>query len=355
MHCMPISIDDILAAADEHHASDVFLQEDEVPRMKITETICIYGEEPVSLAQMSALWAACGASATSDQDRDSGLISHSGTRFRVNLHRTMGRLGAVLRRIRTEVPGLETLGVNEALLTRWASRSNGILMVAGPTGMGKTTTLCSLLQWMNQCVARHIVTIEDPIEYVFTNDKCMFTQREVGRDTSSFAKGLLSAIRQAPDVIFVGEIRDYDTALTALQASETGNLVLASLHSERVTDAFERFVNLFPPDELGLGLHLLSHQLIGIFCQKLLPRVDGGVTLVAEHLENGGAIREWIAKREVEKIDNYLQRGSDPNAMLFLRSIIAAYENGLIDEPTAIMAAGDETQFRRSARGINTD
>ncbi len=351
---MSISIDHILDAADEHNASDVFLQENETPRLKINEQLCLLGEQPVTLGQLTALWQACGADPSGDRDRDSGLISHSGTRFRVNLHKSIGRLGAVLRRIRTKIPPLETLGAPVELLTKWVSKPYGIILVTGPTGTGKSTTLAALLQWLNQNLARHVVTIEDPIEYIFHNEQCLFTQREVGRDTDTFGRGLRGAMRQAPDVIFVGEIRDFDTALTALQASETGHLVLASLHSERVSDTMERFLNLFPPDQINLGLHLLAHQLIGICCQKLVPKVDGNLMLLCEHIENGGAVRDWIARRDVDKIQEYLYRGSDPNAVNFLRSIIRAYEEGLIDEQTAILATGNETEFRRAARGVST-
>lgn len=351
---MPNSIDEILDAADAHNASDVFLQEGEVPRLKIEERIHVYGETPVTLAHLTALWQACGGDPLNDRDRDSGLVSRSHTRFRVNMHRSMGRLGAVLRRIRTHIPDLATLGAPDWLLTKWAAKPYGIILVTGPTGTGKSTTLAALLKWMNQTMARHIVTIEDPIEYMFSNEMCLFTQREVGRDTDTFGRGLRGAMRQAPDVIFVGEIRDFDTALTALQASETGHLVLASLHSEKVSDTMERFLNLFPPDQINLGLHLLSHQLIGICCQKLVQRVDGGLKLLVEHIENGGAVRDWIARRDVDKIQEYLMRGTDPNSTNFLRSIITAYEAGIIDEPTAIMATGNETEFRRAARGITT-
>ncbi|MDB6139300.1 MAG: hypothetical protein JWO94_2372 [Verrucomicrobiaceae bacterium] len=351
---MPITIDDILDAADEHNASDIFLQEDEVPRLKISEQIHVYGEERMTLANLTALWQTCGADPLNDRDRDSGLVSHRHTRFRVNMHKSIGRLGAVLRRIRTSIPDLATLGAPDWLLTKWATKPYGIILVTGPTGTGKSTTLAALLQWMNATLARHVVTIEDPVEYMFTNDRCLFTQREVGRDTDTFGRGLRGAMRQAPDVIFVGEIRDFDTALTALQASETGHLVLASLHSEKVSDTMERFLNLFPPDQINLGLHLLSHQLIGICCQKLVQRVDGGLKLLVEHIENGGAVRDWIARRDVDKIQDYLMRGTDPNSTNFLRSIIAAYEAGIIDEPTAILATGNETEFRRAARGITT-
>jgi twitching motility protein PilT len=161
-------------------------------------------------------------------------------------------------------------------------------------------------------------------------------------------------MRQAPDVIFVGEIRDHDTALTALQASETGHLVLASLHSERVSDTMERFLNLFPSDQVNLGLHLLAHQLIGVLCQKLVPRTDGKLMLLTEYLENGGAVRDWIARRDVDHIHEYMQRGSDPNSQTFLNAILNAYKSGLIDEATAIVATGNETEFRRASRGITS-
>lgn len=350
---MSQNIDSILEAAEQHQASDVFLQEDELPRLKINEQILVLGEQPLSLAHMTALWQACGADAQGDMDRDSGLISHSHTRYRVNLHRTMGRLGAVLRRIKTTVPALSTLGVPEWLLTRWAQRSFGLILITGPTGTGKSTTIAALLQWMNENLARHIVTIEDPVEYVFHNKNSHFTQREVGRDTTSFASGLRGAMRQAPDAIFVGEIRDSDTAMIALQASETGHLVMATLHSERVADTMERFLNLFPKERVGVGTHMLAHQLIGVQCQKLVQRVDGGLHLLVEHIENGGAMRDWIKARDVGHMEDYLRRGADPNAVSFLKTVVDAWQQGIISEETAIESLGSETDFRRASRGIH--
>ena len=350
-----MTIDEILAAADEHKASDVFLQEEEVPRLKINERLMLYGEERLTAAEMQGLWKSCGADPAILRDQDSGLVSAAKTRFRVNLHKSMGRLGAVLRRVRTNIPSLENLGVPVKLLTKWAMRPHGIILVTGATGTGKSTTLCALLQWMNEHTARHIVTIEDPVEFIFENEGSLFTQREVGRDTDSFARGLRSAIRQAPDVIYVGEIRDYETALIALQASETGHLVLASMHSQRVCDTVERFLNLFPPDHVNLGLHLLSHQLIGLLCQQLVPRLDGPLALLVEHIENVGAVREWIARRDMAHLQHYLDRGGDPTATSFLRAIIRAFEGGLISEDIALGAAGtSETEFRRAARGVSS-
>lgn len=349
---MSLTIDSILDAAEQHQASDVFLQENELPRLKINEQIMLLGDEPMSLAQMTGLWQVCGADVHSEMDRDSGLISPNHVRFRVNLHRSMGRLAAVLRRIKTQIPDLGTLGVPEELLARWAQRSFGLVLITGPTGTGKSTTIASMLQWMNQNLVRHIVTIEDPVEYIFTSDQCHFTQREVRRDTDSFASGLRSAMRQAPDVIFVGEIRDRETANIALQASETGHLVLATMHSERVADTMERYINLLDGQNSALGTSLFSQQLAGILCQKLVPNVNGGLSLLVEHAENAGAMRDWITRRETQNIDLYLTRTSDPTAMSFLRSTVNALKDKLITEEVALSTVNNESELRRAIRGV---
>ena len=349
-----MTVDQILQSAESHQASDVFLQEGELPRLKVDDQLLLLGEDPMDMNTMAGLWQVCGGDVMKDLDRDSGMISASGVRYRVNLHKVMGRLGAVMRRIRTDIPELGELGLPEPMLERWAARHHGMVLITGPTGSGKSTTLAAMLGWINEHLSRHIVTIEDPVEYLFTPKRSLFTQREIGRDTESFGRGLRSAVRQAPDVIFVGEIRDYETALTALQACETGHLVLATMHSERVPETMMRFVNLFPAENLSVGLHLLSSQLIGILCQKLVPKTTPGVQLLVEHLENAGAIRNWIARQEHDEIREHLARGGDPNAVPFMKSIIAAHKAALIDEATAIDAAGSESDFRRSLRGISS-
>jgi pilus retraction protein PilT len=351
---MQQNIDSILDAAEQREASDVFLQENEVPRLKINEQISVFGNQPMSLAEITAFWQACGGNTDGDgdMDRDSGFVSRTHTRYRVSLHRTMGRLGAVLRRIKTSVPSLKALGAPEWLLTRWGAREHGLILLTGPTGSGKSTTIASLLQWMNENLVRHIVTIEDPVEYQFTNDRSYFTQRQVGRDTGTFASGLRSALRQAPDVIFVGEIRDYETALTALQASETGHLVLSTMHSEKVADTMERYLNLFPTEDAKHGTNLLANQLSGVLCQKLVPSADGGLHLLVEHVENAGAMRDWIARRELQNIDQYIGRGSDPAAVSFLQSTVDALKAKVITEQTAMASVSNESELRRAIRGI---
>jgi len=304
-------IDSILDIAEQREASDVFLQENEVPRLKINEQISVLGEEPLSLADITAFWQVCGANAQGDGDidRDTGFVSRTHTRYRVSLHRTMGRLGAVLRRIKTKVPGLKTLGAPEWLLSRWGAREHGLILLTGPTGSGKSTTIASLLQWMNDNVVRHIVTIEDPVEYQFTNNRCYFTQRQVGRDTRTFAAGLRSALRQAPDVIFVGEDAKH-------------------------------------------GTNLLANQLSGVLCQKLVQSADGGLHLLVEHVENAGAMRDWIARRELQNINQYIARGSDPAAVSFLQSTLKALQAKVITEATALASVSNESELRRAMRGI---
>src|SRR5262245_18607707 len=348
------NIDSILDAAEQQEASDVFLQESEIPRLKVNEQISVFGEEPLSVAEITAFWQACGGNPNGDgdMDRDTGFVSRTHTRYRVSLHRTMGRLGAVLRRIKTKVPTLKTLGAPDWLLNRWGARQHGLILVTGPTGSGKSTTIASLLQWMNENLVRHIVTIEEPVEYQFTANHCYITQRQVGRDTRTFAAGLRAALCQAPDVIFVGEIRDYETALTALQASETGHLVVSTMHSEKVADTMERYLNLFPAEDAKHGTNLLANQLSGVLCQKLVPSADGGLHLLVEHVENAGAMRDWIARRELQNIDQYISRESDPAAVSFLQSTIKALKGKIITEATAMASVSNESELRRAMRGI---
>lgn len=351
---MSVSIDDILEAAVVHEASDIYIQENEIPRLKIHDSVVPLGDEALSLQQVAGLWQACGANVLSDNEKDTSITSVAHVRFRINLHKTMGRLGAVLRRIQTEIPDMEALGLPSELLKRWVGRSFGFILVTGPTGMGKTTTIASMLEWLNQYLPRHVVSIEDPAEFIFQNKVGHFTQREVGKDTPSFAQGLRASLRQAPDVIFVGEIRDPETALTALQAAETGHLVFSTLHSESVPETLERFLNIFPSHQANIATYLLSRQLIGIMCQKLVPKIEGGLHLIYEHMENGGALRDWIHRREVDQITDYLKRAIDPNAVSFMKSTLDAYQKNLITESTAIEALGNEMEFRRAIRGISS-
>ena len=350
---MAVTIEQLIASAEQHEASDLFITEGCVGRAKIGGRIMVLGDDRVEKDDMASFWRECGADPDIDWDKDAAYESGDGIRFRVNLHRTMGRLSAVLRQIRTQVPNMESLGLPESLLVDWMSRPSGFVLVTGATGCGKSTTLASCLEWVNCNMARHIVTIEDPAEFLFENKQSFFTQREVHTDTDSYAKGLRSALRQAPHIIFVGEIRDAETATIALQAAETGHLVLATLHSSHVTDTLERLTNLFPAAERDAALLLLSGQLIGILSQQLLPGADGtSLTLVCEHLQNSGATRDWIREVRLPEIGEFLPRRDDPANRNFLRSLVEAVQEGRITHETGEASAWNAHEFNRALRGV---
>ena len=346
-------IEALIKAAFENKASDIFISEGSVARMKVNGQLMIAGDGPVEKDDIVSFWKRCGADPEYDGDRDSSYVAHNGVRFRVNLHRHLGKLGAVLRQINTEIPDLETLGLPVDLLTRWVMAPAGIILITGPTGSGKSTTLASSLEWLNQNSAKHIVTIEDPIEYLFESKQSLFTQRKVHTDTDSFARGLRSSLRQAPDVILLGEIRDPETAQIALQAAETGHLVLATLHSANVSETVERLTNLFPSEERESQLQLLSNMLIGICCQILLPAASEGLFLLTEHVENTGVVRNYIRESRIPEIVDFIGRGDNPNNKLFMHALVEAAQNGNLTPEIAAAASGNESDFDRAMRGIS--
>ena len=346
------AVKSLIQSAQEHKASDLFLSEDAIPRAKIGGQIMMLGEERLSHEDLAGFWSYCGADPQYDGDRDTGYVSDEKVRFRVNLHRHTGQLGAVMRQINTEIPPMESLGLPAELLAGWAQVEAGLVLMTGATGSGKSTTLAAMLEWMNQNMARHIVTIEDPIEYLFESKNSLFTQREVHTDTDSFARGLRSSLRQAPDVILLGEIRDAETATIALQAAETGHLVLSTLHSSDVAETVERLVNLFPPEERESQLMLLSNQLIGILCQKLLPGTDEKLHLAVEHLECAGAVRTYVREARVPEIIDFMKRGDNPHNVMFLDSLVAAAKEGVISTETAQAACVNPNDFNRAMRGV---
>ena len=258
-----------------------------------------------------------------------------------------------MRPIKTQIPSLEELGLPVDLLISWLQHSSGLVLVTGPTGSGKSTTLASCLNWLNHHEARHIVTIEDPIEYLFEPVLGIFTQREVGIDTTSFAEGLRRSLRQSPDVILLGEIRDSASAITALQAAETGHLVLATLHSSNVLDSLERLARLFEVRERDGVLQVLSQQLVGILCQRLVVGEPEGRAVVVEHFENHAVTRKWILEGKFRELADLVGRGDNPANAPFLKSLVALVRAGRISEATALQCAANPHELQRELRGIS--
>ena len=352
---MPVSyIAELAATALRNGASDLFLAEDAPARFKVGGLMQESIHRSVTREDIADFWKQCGGDPAKDTDLDAAWKMPDGPRFRVNLHRHLGRLGAVLRQIRTQIPTMETLGLPEEILTNWLGRRSGLILVTGPTGCGKSTTIACCLEHLNSTVARHIVTIEDPVEFVFTDRTSFFTQREVGLDTPTFEAGLRRAMRQAPDVIFVGEIRDAASAMIALQAAETGHLVFSTLHSPNITETIDRLVHLVPPHERDGMLSLLSNQTIGVLSQRLLPSTEAGkYSLVCESLEIEAAARDWMRSMDLPALADFIRRGGNPNNNSYQQALVEAVQQGRVTAEVAIATAPNAAEFSRALRGIS--
>jgi twitching motility protein PilT len=344
-------IDELCRLATKHGASDLFLRVGRVPQFRAENQLMTAGDTPLAPEVIDAFWAQCGAPPDA-LDYDASHVDSAGSRFRVNFYRSLLERGAVLRPIKTVVPGLAELGLPVELMTSWMMRRSGLLLVCGPAGAGKSTTLASCLDWLNRSHARHVVTIEDPIEYLFRPDLCLFTQREVGIDTPSFAEGLRRSLRQSPDVILLGEIRDGPSAVTALQAAETGHLVLATVHSSTVFDALERLGRLFDADERDGVFFVLSQQLVGILCQRLVGAPDEPRVLAVEHFENQAVTRKWILEGKFRELADFIARGDNPSNVTLMQSLVALVKSGRLSEAAAAQVTPNPQELQRQLRGI---
>jgi len=257
-------------------------------------------------------------------------------RFRVNVMRQRQQPALVLRRIISVIPSFDELRLPK-ILENMSLRKRGLILVTGMTGSGKSTTLASMINYRNKNEQGHIITIEDPIEYFHEHAKSVVSQREIGVDTESYSLALKNALRQRPDVILVGEIRDREVMEQALIAAETGHLCLATLHTTNAYQSIERIVNMFPEDYQNQVRLNLSMNLQAIISQRLVPSIKGGMTLVIEVMLNQGLVRELIHKGEIGKIKDVMEQ----NAQLctFDQSLERAYRDGLISAETALSFA----------------
>jgi pilus retraction protein PilT len=349
---MENALPQLIRDAFEDGATDVFLMEGEPPRIRREGEVVMLHPGPVPHQALLDFWGECGADPADTRETDVSWQVPTGGRVRVNLYHSLGRLAAVLRPIHSDIPDLVALGMPAGLLESWMGRRCGLVLVTGPTGSGKSTTVASCLDWINHHQRRHIVTLEDPIEYLFENDLSHFSQREIRQDSGSFAIALRSALRQSPDVLFLGEIRDPETALTALQAAETGHLVLSTLHSASVTETLERFSHLIGGASSG-AMQLLSTQLIGVISQQLLPRIGGGLIAALEYFQNEAATRRWIVEGRLAELRDHLAKTTSSTNCSFLEYLVACVQQGMVDAETARSACARPQDFDRAMRGIS--
>jgi twitching motility protein PilT len=271
------------------------------------------------------------------------------SRFRVNVYLQRGSCGAAFRAIPHHIKSLDELGVPESV-ARFAQLHRGLVLVTGPTGSGKTTTLASLLDLANRTRSSHIVTIEDPIEFLHPHKRCLVNQREVGADTNSFATALKHALRQDPDIILVGELRDLETTSTALTAAETGHLVLATLHTQSAAQTIDRVIDIFPPHQQQQIRAQLSTAIQGVVTQALCPRADGtGRTIVTEIMTATPAIRNLIREGKNHQIPSFMQSGGSDGMLSFDQHLAQRVRHQLITYEKALDLCHSAEEFKRLA------
>jgi twitching motility protein PilU len=287
---------------------------------------------------------------TEDSDSDFAYAVHGLARFRVNLFRDHHGTGAVFRQIPSAILSLDQLGF-PPVLKELCEIPKGLVLVTGPTGCGKSTTLAAMVDHINKTRKLHIVTLEDPIEFVHPHRGCVVTQREVGVDTATFASGLKSALRQAPDVILIGEMRDLETVEAALHFSETGHLVLGTLHANNANQAVERVMNFFEANLHAQIYQQLALNLRGVVSQRLVPRADGGGRVAAiEVMLNSPRVADLVARGEIAELKTAIENNAQDGSQTFDQALYALYRRGDITLDEALRQADSANNLRVKVR-----
>jgi twitching motility protein PilT len=352
----PKIFDQLLAAGMKNHASDIHFKSGSPPlfrvngEMREVKAPKLRPEDTVDIVGHLISGHGLKTPVLELHDYDSSYMLEGVGRFRVNIFRQMGSLAIILRLIPMEVPTFESLGL-PPVMEKIASEERGLVLVTGVTGSGKTSSLAAIINFINGGRRRHILTIEDPIEFVHHDLKCSVSQREIGTDTSTFAEALRRALRQDPDVILVGEMRDYETIDIALKAAETGHLVFSTVHTTDAPKTINRLVGVFPSDEQDLVRLRLAEALKAIMSQRLLPRQDGkGRCLAVEICVNTLSIQECIKDAaKTSEMKEYIEKGYDQYGMQsFDQALTRLYKTGVVSLEVAKSAATNPADFERA-------
>ena len=343
-------LQELLDTTVRREASDLHLVPGRAPVLRVNGRLESIGDAPLVAAQTEELCRAlCSEEAKGELEArgtsDFAITHSDGNRFRVSVLRQREGLSAVLRLIPSRLLGLDEIGVPEGVLDI-LKRRHGLVLVTGPTGSGKTTTLAAMVDWINTNLDRHVVTIEDPIEYYHEHKQGIVTQREVGRDVPDFPEAMRRVLRQDPDVILLGEMRDLETISAAITAAETGHLVFGTLHTTGSTRTVDRIIDAFPANQQEQIRSQLSVSIAAVVSQVLVPRADGqGRVAAFEVMLRSSAIANLIRKNETNKIRSTIQTSRRQGMMTLEDSLLELVQEGLIRPEDAITAADEPREL----------
>lgn len=349
---MAVTLHQLLQIMVDSNASDLHITTGSPPMVRVDGKLVPIKHAPLSIPETKDICYSVLTDAQKQKFEENWELDFSFgvqglSRFRGNVYMQRGAVAGAFRLIPFKIRGLRELGV-PPIVSEIARKPRGLILVTGPTGSGKTTTLAAIIDQINQERHDHIVTIEDPIEYLMTHKSCLVNQREVGSDTKSFHNALRSVLREDPDVILVGEMRDLETIKIALVLSETGHLTLATLHTNTAVQTINRVIDVFPPHEQSQVRAQLSFVLEGILCQALIPKIGGGRVLAMEVLVPNPAIRNLIREDKVHQIYSQQQIGQEKWGMqTFNQSLADLHLRKLITYEDAIGRSPDPDELKR--------
>jgi twitching motility protein PilT len=337
-------IDKLLATVIQMKASDLHIAVGQPPvirhhgRMRKLDTKVLDNDDSVALMK-SITPDRCQQELQSVGGADFAIEFTDGYRFRVAIFKQRGSIGMVLRRIPSQFLTFEQIGMPEAV-RRLITRPRGLLLVTGPTGSGKTTSLASMMNWLNENYDKHMITLEDPIEYYHKHKKCTVNQREIGVDVPDFKEGIRRALRMDPDIILVGEMRDLPTIHAAIEAAETGHVVFGTLHTNGAASTINRIIDVFPKEQQDQIRTQLSTALIGVLSQALLPKKPEGLVAAYEMMVVTPAIQNLIRENKVYRIDSSIQTGRKHGMFLLDDSLFRLWKDGLVEKEEVLQRAG---------------
>ncbi len=354
-------IKQLLAFISKNEASDLHLKVDYPPYVRIAGHLRKLQSPPMPDSEYidAMLRPLIPGDRHKEYDENGSLdfsaAGESGDRYRINIFRSTGNMHVAIRRVQSKIPDFETLHLPDVYRETISKCLEGLVLVCGVTGCGKSSTLAAMLDYVNEHRGLHIITIEDPIEYAFHPKKCIISQREVGLDVRSFADALRVVVRQDPDCILIGEMRDRDTMLAAIQAAETGHLVLGTLHCSDAQQSFARILEFFPRNEHDFIRSSLANSLKAIMCQRLLPGVDEGTRFPStEVLLANSIVKDKILREEDEDFPAILHQCRDEGMCSYTHSLCKLVEKEWISRDTALDYAPNRESLISALKGIET-